>query len=117
MINIQEFTLNRGSKINVLLGLIIFYFTLPISMFGLLGSIYFGITAIIFSQPYDKEKLDILLVSLACVILTIVMLQSWINQYNEIRVGPEGISVKVFRFYYRWVFLDWDDIIAVRSVR
>ena len=116
MPTVKIYTLSRRSKTIVVMELIVFYCVFPISIFGILGSLFFILDSIFFSRQFNDEMLGTLFVSLACFFLSSVMLPSMINEYNEIRAYPEGLSIKVFQFIFRWIFVNWEDIIDIHLI-
>ncbi len=106
----KEFPMKRNEFALLAIPIFIFWFVLittPVMFFGFLIKLVIGGISI-------NDSIEYILGSLLSFIFAFIATHPIINQYNIVRVGENGLYVRVFMFFYKWVFVPWENIEEVK---
>ena len=105
----NEFKSSDSANIVVYTALIVFWFALPILTFWFLGNML-----LLMSGKGDgADLISLFAAALALYGVAATTLQM-INQYSHIRVEKEGLYVRVYKFRYAWILVEWKDVLDIR---
>ncbi len=106
----KEFPMKKNEFALLFIPLFIFWFvlfTMPILFFGILIRLLMGDVSM-------NDGIEPILGSLLSFIFAFLTTHPIINQYNIVRVAENGLYVRVFLFFYKWVFIPWEHIEEVK---